>query len=152
MQTIPEILQQAFEDVKNNHGVALTSVNYDFIKKLNGETHFSGVRFEAERSSKAAGVKLETKNIATKFSTWPWEAQVDEDSCYGAMHVGYVDARGIMPDTICSRVYSEHDAYLIAAAPELYVALANIENDDGRIPKTIWAMRNAALAKARGES
>jgi hypothetical protein len=27
--------------------------------------------------------------------------------------------------------------------------LASIENDDGRIPETIWNMRNAALEKAR---
>lgn len=40
---------------------------------------------------------------------------------------------------------------LFAAAPELYQALASIENDDGRIPATIWAMREAALAKVRGE-
>ena len=39
---------------------------------------------------------------------------------------------------------------LIAAAPEMYEALASIENDDGKIPAAIWAMRNAALAKARG--
>lgn len=35
---------------------------------------------------------------------------------------------------------------------ELYEALASIENDDGSIPPAIWDMRNAALAKARGES
>lgn len=44
------------------------------------------------------------------------------------------------------------NANLIAAAPMLYEALSNIENDDGRIPKAIWDMRNAALAAARGES
>lgn len=38
-----------------------------------------------------------------------------------------------------------------AAAQELYDALSSIENDDGSIPKAIWDMRNAALAKARGE-
>jgi len=35
---------------------------------------------------------------------------------------------------------------------DLLEALENIENDDGRIPSTIWAMRNSAIAKARGES
>ena len=43
------------------------------------------------------------------------------------------------------------NAHLIAAAPDLYEALASIENDDGRIPAAIWAMREAALKKARGE-
>lgn len=43
------------------------------------------------------------------------------------------------------------NARLMAAAPDLYEALSNIENDDGRIPSTIWDMRNAALAKADGK-
>jgi hypothetical protein len=43
------------------------------------------------------------------------------------------------------------NAHLISAAPELYEALASIENDDESIPLTIWEMRNEALAKARGE-
>ena len=42
-------------------------------------------------------------------------------------------------------------ANLIAAAPDLFEALVNIENDDGSIPKTIWELRNRALAKALGE-
>jgi hypothetical protein len=44
------------------------------------------------------------------------------------------------------------NAHLIAAAPDLYDALASIENDDGSIPAAIWAARNAALKKARGET
>lgn len=44
------------------------------------------------------------------------------------------------------------NAALISAAPNMYETLASIENDDGSIPKAIWDMRNAALAKARGES
>ena len=43
------------------------------------------------------------------------------------------------------------NAQLIAAAPALYEALINIENDDGRIPDTIWKMRNDALALAGAE-
>jgi len=42
------------------------------------------------------------------------------------------------------------NSQLIAAAPELLEALQNIENDDGRIPKSIWDMRNAAISKATG--
>ena len=34
---------------------------------------------------------------------------------------------------------------------DLLAALESIENDDGRIPQAIWDMRNAAIAKARGE-
>lgn len=45
----------------------------------------------------------------------------------------------------------EYDANLIAAAPDLYEALDNLENDDGSIPDHAWKLVQAALAKARGE-
>ena len=32
---------------------------------------------------------------------------------------------------------------------QLLEALENIENDERRIPENIWAMRNAAIAKAK---
>lgn len=43
------------------------------------------------------------------------------------------------------------NAQLISAAPDLFEALLNIENDDNRIPSTIWEMRNKALNKALGD-
>ena len=43
------------------------------------------------------------------------------------------------------------NAQLISAAPDLFEALINIENDDNKIPATIWEMRNKALNKALGE-
>lgn len=43
------------------------------------------------------------------------------------------------------------NAHLIAAAPDLYEALDNLENDDGSIPDHAWKLVQAALAKARGE-
>lgn len=46
--------------------------------------------------------------------------------------------------------FTEADARLFAAAPEMLVALKNIENDDGHIPATIWKLRNDAIAKAEG--
>ena len=42
------------------------------------------------------------------------------------------------------------NAKLISAAPEMFEALLNIENDDNSIPKTIWDLRNAAIKKALG--
>ena len=46
---------------------------------------------------------------------------------------------------------AEANARLISAAPDLFKALLNIENDDNRIPATIWEMRNKALNKALGQ-
>ena len=52
---------------------------------------------------------------------------------------------------LVTRSYREANAQLISAAPDLFEALLNIENDDNRIPATIWEMRNKALNKALGE-
>lgn len=50
---------------------------------------------------------------------------------------------------ICS-VYKIDDARLIAAAPLMYEALANLENDDGSIPAHAWQLVQAALDAAGG--
>ncbi|MGH9462448.1 MAG: hypothetical protein ACRD1X_14625 [Vicinamibacteria bacterium] len=47
---------------------------------------------------------------------------------------------------------SEANARLIAAAPELLEALKSIENDGQHIPKAIWDLRNAVIAKAEGKA
>ena len=45
------------------------------------------------------------------------------------------------------------NARLIAAAPDMFEALANLENDDGKaMPPSAWKLVQDALAKARGES
>ncbi len=41
-------------------------------------------------------------------------------------------------------------AMLIAAAPELLDFAMSVENDDGRIPAPLWAMRNKVIDKALG--
>lgn len=46
---------------------------------------------------------------------------------------------------------AEANARLFVAAPDLYEALANLENDAGQIPEHAWKMVQAALKKARGE-
>lgn len=44
------------------------------------------------------------------------------------------------------------DAYLLAAAPLMYEALANLENDGGKnMPDTAWQLIQDALKAARGE-
>lgn len=46
----------------------------------------------------------------------------------------------------------EANAHLIAAAPLMYEALANLENDDGKnMPDTAWQLIQDALKAARGE-
>ncbi len=44
------------------------------------------------------------------------------------------------------------DVALIAAAPDLLEALELIEKETCSIPLTIWAVRNAAISKARGRT
>lgn len=46
---------------------------------------------------------------------------------------------------------AEANARLFVAAPDLYEALANLENDAGQIPEHAWKLVQAALKKARGE-
>lgn len=44
------------------------------------------------------------------------------------------------------------NARLIAAAPDMFEALSNIENDDGKaMPPSAWKLVQDALKKARGE-
>lgn len=49
-----------------------------------------------------------------------------------------------------SREEIEANARLIAAAPDLLMALENLENDAGQIPDHAWKIVKAAIAKARG--
>ncbi|MEM8972252.1 MAG: hypothetical protein AAGD43_09355 [Pseudomonadota bacterium] len=45
------------------------------------------------------------------------------------------------------------NARVIAAAPLMYEALANLENDDGKnMPDTAWKLVQDALSAARGET
>jgi len=53
---------------------------------------------------------------------------------------------------ICESIGNKQHANLISAAPDMYEALKNIENDDNRIPQTIWDMIQNAIKKAEGNS
>ncbi len=90
-----------------------------------------------------------------KFTPGPWregnykstvvcDTPITEIS--GSDHVEYYGGH-----LICESV-APRNVSIIAAAPDMYEALISIENDDGSIPATIWALRNEALKKARGES
>lgn len=98
------------------------------------------------------------------FTPGPWF--VFDDAGLGDGYVGismgtHIDSPNFYDTNhlwFCEVEYSDADdetiatADLMSAAPDLYEALASIENDDGRIPKAIWDLRNKALAKARGEA
>lgn len=43
------------------------------------------------------------------------------------------------------------NANLIAAAPDLLMALENLENDAGQIPDHAWKIVKSAIARAKGE-
>ena len=83
--------------------------------------------------------------ILNTHTQGPWEVSDESHGDYFVIRSEHRKA------AICRLSYKlEADARLLSAAPDLLEALENIENDDGRIPETIWAMRNAAIAKARG--
>jgi hypothetical protein len=51
-----------------------------------------------------------------------------------------------------ARDQGDADAKLIAAAPLMYEALANLENDDGKnMPPSAWKLVQDALQAARGK-
>jgi hypothetical protein len=77
------------------------------------------------------------------FTPGPWEAH-DTDTGEG------FEIRG--PKGVLAFVESVDDAYLIESAPDLYAALANLENDDGDVPDHAWVIVQSALKKARGEA
>ena len=95
-----------------------------------------------------------------KFTPGPWLiSQYDEHG--GGCEIGVADfglgcgLSGCKGDRymLVSGAIDKHDAYLIAAAPDLYAALQALCEcggiDDG---EDVFAKANAALAKARGET
>lgn len=65
------------------------------------------------------------------------ESQDDEVEYYG----GYL---------ICESVANIRHSNIIAAAPDMLLALENIENDDGSIPDHTWRIIKDAIKKAKG--
>lgn len=101
-----------------------------------------------------------TKKTETDHTPGPWEYSVptyegldDRDTHRLVKHTIWGGTRpGPYGDLFSvSGGISIANTRLMSAAPDLYEALSNIENDDGSIPDSIWAMRNAALAKADGK-
>ena len=81
-----------------------------------------------------------------KWTPGPWK--IDDTHVKTAINAG--NTHVAMVNWGVNRDEHEANTYLIAAAPDLYEALRNIENDDGSIPATIWKMAQDAIAKAEG--
>lgn len=103
-----------------------------------------------------------------KFTRGPWETSYREDKD-GMFNQDVYDSAG---ESICTcswyavdngitevsgKAYRstttnrEHNADLIAAAPDMYDMLHSIENDSNQVPPFLWDKIQAVLAKARGE-
>lgn len=105
-----------------------------------------------------------TNTIKPKFTSGPWRVRdsgpqfcsltpgskmfVLEQSSPDELHIGFACSWINDPE---DAIEAKANAHLLAAAPDLYEALANLENDAGQIPEHAWQMVQAALAKARGE-
>jgi len=83
-----------------------------------------------------------------KHTPGPWEADIDNNGDYivtiRSYRRVYVNATYEDDDNV------KHDAHLIAAAPDMYEALKNLENDNNQIPDLAWQMVQDAIAKAEG--
>lgn len=97
-----------------------------------------------------------------KHAPAPWKYRPDKYSDWGEVRGadGYIVTRVSVcrhtEDQLSEHRKSgtdpeEYTARLIAAAPDMYEALANIENDDNHMPDTAWHLIQSALKKARGE-
>lgn len=84
--------------------------------------------------------------------TWKVRHNYHYDAKFSTVYTGKMSRTFAVSggDFVATRIKPD-DARLISAAPDLLEALENIENDDGSIPSTIWDMRNAAIAKAKGK-
>ena len=90
--------------------------------------------------------------MKTKFTKGKWIETI-HDYIKGEIFI-YCNEKPIIRIAInnhSTKSEAKANAQLISAAPDLFEALINIENDDNRIPATIWEMRNKALNKALGE-
>lgn len=93
----------------------------------------------------------------SKFTPGPWECvgtdiRQSKESPQGYMYdIAEVGSTYSGHDGLPEQSEAEANAYLIAAAPEMYDFIETLENDDGKIPDWLWEKRNQVLAKARGE-
>ena len=93
----------------------------------------------------------------SKHTPGPWQTdQAEHDAPYQdiRIHAGKGSICCVRIDDAPLHDYNAEqraNARLIAASPEMYAALKNLENDDGSIPAHAWALVQSAIAKAEGE-
>lgn len=90
----------------------------------------------------------------TKHTPGPWVVQrIDIDCGIIQWAVELPDMRVIArTGADVSVAQDKANARLIAAAPDMYEALINLENDDGTIPKNLWLDVKSAILKAQGKT
>lgn len=84
-------------------------------------------------------------NIETKFTKGEW--RVERFVNGKGFEIAFNDDGEVVADY----VYSEHDAHLIAAAPDMYEMLESLREDYGLLTP-VGKDIDKLLAKARGES
>jgi len=95
--------------------------------------------------------------VSEKYTPGPWRwlkassaNGPKTDGLYGPNNEPVVEGRWCNDGTADAEPSTPANGALISAAPDLLEALKSIENDDERIPASIWEMRNAAISKAEG--
>ncbi len=96
--------------------------------------------------------------VAPGSTPGPWELilkyPAPDNQCYWSIGdplivISPSDGAWVVNDGFVSSI---GNARLIAAAPEMYAALANLENDAGQIESNAWRMVQDAIAKASGKA
>jgi len=101
--------------------------------------------------------------MSIKHTPGPWEARrliSNNGEPYATSYFAHIDIGVCMVWAPTGNIEQEANAHLIAAAPDMYEALAEIERADFDFGATRWTPSlerwaikvRAALAKARGES
>lgn len=96
--------------------------------------------------------------METKFTPGPW--RIDGPDCFGDFNILHDGDSLAVAAVVSNMRYADEiagNAHLIAAAPELYAALADMTEllervGDSRKDAPFIDAANAALAKARGET
>ena len=83
-----------------------------------------------------------------KHTKGPWKYEKGDDECHPDMHFVCWEGTGCEETTICETHYGEHDARLIAAAPDMLEALISSAKRDalrigGINPFTVEAIETA---------